>query len=165
MQKKKKKKKEEGAAAVSTWNSVGTLTGVPAHPHHPNGRSARPECGLAPSTPSCLPLCSPLMTLFLVLPSCSPLRLPLSRSLSPEDRGALLQPPPPAGSGPLPLFLTVFLIPDPRGLSSPSHPRRSLALPMALSSTRSLVPTLPFSRAASSLSRSLAPSPSPTLGL
>ena len=102
---KKKKKKEEGAAAVSTWNSVGTLTGVPAHPHHPNGQSARPECGLAPSTPSCLPLCSPLMTLFLVLPSCSPLRLPLSRSLSPEDRGAPLQPPPPAGSGPLLLSL------------------------------------------------------------
>lgn len=131
------KKKEEGAAAVSTWNSAGTLTGVPAHPPLPKGGSARPECRLGPSTPSCLPLFSPFITRFLVLPSCSSLRPPLNRSLSPEDRGALLQPPPPAGSGPsrLSLLLSVFCIPVPRGLSSPSHPRGSLVLPRAPSST------------------------------
>lgn len=100
-------------------------------------------------------------------PSFSVLSVLPTIALSPADQGGhpRLRPLRSVAPSCLPLALRVFRVTDPRGLSSSNSPGRSLALPMALFSTRSLVPTLPFRMRTSPVSQTLAPSPFSRLSL
>lgn len=125
---------------------LGISPGTPKGTRSPDlldGWSARTECRMAPLPIFlCLPLFFPV-TVFLV-PFCSPLRTPLNCSLSPANWGTVHPGLRPLRAVTPRASLSVFFATDPRGLSSLSLPRRSLALPVALSSIRSLLPTLPF---------------------
>lgn len=100
-------------------------------------------------------------------PSFSVLSVLPTIALSPADQGGhpRLRPLRSVAPSCLPLAFRVFRVTDPRGLSSSNSPGRSLALPMALFSTRSLVPTLPFRMRTSPVSQTLAPSPFSRLSL